>query len=35
MKSESKAGARKTYQAPRLIKRDVLSEVAAKPPTIF
>jgi hypothetical protein len=35
MKAESKAGVRKTYQTPQLTKRDVLSEVAAKPPTIL
>jgi hypothetical protein len=34
MKTETKAAVRKTYQTPQLTKRDVLSEVAAKPPSI-
>jgi hypothetical protein len=34
MKTDTKAGTRKSYQTPQLTKRDILSEVAAKPPTV-
>jgi hypothetical protein len=34
MKTDTKAGTRKSYQTPQLTKRDMLNEVAAKPPSI-